>query len=132
MKGKVPMEPIKTRLRYQSPGENLTDSVRTQRAHMAVPILVPTANGPYDSARRPHVTLTVEESTVLQAFAAGKSDKQVRTELRIPLQSFHPLLRDLMEKTGTCDRAGLRVWALHRQRSESRDAERNYKRRRPA
>jgi DNA-binding NarL/FixJ family response regulator len=127
------MEPIKTWLRYQSPGENLTDSVRTQRVQMAVPILVPTANGPYDSAPRPHVTLTVEESTVLQALAAGKSDKQVRTELRIPLQSFHRLLRDLMEKTGTCDRAGLLVWAQrHRQCSDSREAERNYKRRRPA
>jgi DNA-binding NarL/FixJ family response regulator len=127
------MEPIKTWLRYQSPGENLTDSVRTQRVQMAVPILVPTANGLYDSAPRPHVTLTVEESTVLQAFAAGKSDKQVRTELRIPLQSFHRLLRDLTEKTGTHDRAALLVWALrHRQCSDSREAERNYKRGRPA
>jgi DNA-binding NarL/FixJ family response regulator len=127
------MEPIKAWLRCQSLGENLTDSVRTQRVHMAVPILVPTANGSYDSAPRPHVTLTVEESTVLQASAAGKSDKQVRTELRIPLQPFHRLLRDLMEKTGTCDRSGLLVWALqHRKCSDTREAERNHKRRRPA
>jgi DNA-binding NarL/FixJ family response regulator len=72
---------------------------------------------------------------VLRAFAAGKSDKQVRTELHIPLQSFHLLLSDLMEKTGTCDRVGLLVCALRqmqRRCGDSREAERNYKWRRPA
>jgi len=56
--------------------------------------------------------LTAEESMVMRSFAAGKSDKQVRNELRIPLQSFHRLLRDLKEKTRTCDRVGLLMWAL--------------------
>jgi DNA-binding NarL/FixJ family response regulator len=58
--------------------------------------------------------LTGEESMVMRSFAAGKSDKQVRNELRIPLQSFHRLLRDLSEKTRTRDRVGLLMWALRR------------------
>jgi DNA-binding NarL/FixJ family response regulator len=65
-----------------------------------------------DSAPGLHPTFTVEESIVMRAFAAGKSDKQVRIELRIPLQLFHRLLRNLMEKTQTSDGIGLHVWAL--------------------
>lgn len=67
----------------------------------------------------------------MQAFASGKNDKQVCNELRVPLQSFYRLLRNLMEKTGTCDRIGLHVWALRqRQGRDSREAERHYKWRR--
>jgi len=65
-----------------------------------------------DSAPGLHPTFTVEESIVMRAFAAGKSDKQVRIELRIPLQLFHRLLSNLMEKTQTSDGIGLHVWAL--------------------
>lgn len=91
------------------------------------------ANESHDSAGRPPLTFTVEESIVMRAFAAGKSQRQVCSEFHIPLQSFHRLLRNLMEKTGTCDRIGLLVWALRqRQCGDSREAERNYKWKRPA
>ena len=75
---------------------------------------------------------TVEESIVMRAFVAGRSDRQVRTELRIPLQSFLRLVRNLMEKTGTRDRIGLLVWGLRGQCSDRRESERSYKWRRPA
>ena len=78
-------------------------------------------------------TFTVEESIVMQAFAAGKSDKQVRIELHIPLQLFYRLLRNLMEKTQTCDRIGLQVWALRqRQHADSRQTERDCEWKQPA
>jgi DNA-binding NarL/FixJ family response regulator len=72
----------------------------------------PATIGLGDSAPGLHPTFTVEESIVMRAFAAGKSDKQVRIELRIPLQLFHRLLSNLMEKTQTSDGIGLHVWAL--------------------
>jgi DNA-binding NarL/FixJ family response regulator len=83
--------------------------VRTEDRHRQ---LASATNEPHDPAPRPHSAFTVEESIVMRAFAAGKNNKQVCTELRIPLQSFHRLLRNLMEKTGTCDQKGLLVWAL--------------------
>jgi DNA-binding NarL/FixJ family response regulator len=90
-------------------------------------------NGPSNSAIDPHPTFTVEESIVMRAFAAGKGDKEVCIELRIPLQSFNRLLRSLMERTGTHDRTGLQVWALQQRRStDSRQAERSYRWRPPA
>jgi hypothetical protein len=54
----------------------------------------------------------------MRAFAVGKSDKQIRMELRIPLQSFYRLLRDLRDKTGTCDRIGLLEWAMWKRRCD--------------
>src|ERR1700685_2051712 len=54
---------------------------------------------PLNSASGLPARLTVEESAVVRAFAAGKTDKQICSELRIPLQSFYRLLRDLKEKT---------------------------------
>jgi DNA-binding NarL/FixJ family response regulator len=99
--------------------------MKTEERH---PKLSPATNGLRDSA-----PFTVEESIVMRAFAAGKSDKQVSVELRIPLPSFHRLLRNLMEKTGARDWTGIHVWALRqRQRADSREAERDYQWRRPA
>jgi len=86
-----------------------------------------------DSAPILHPMFTLEESIVMQAFAAGKSDKQVCTELRIPLQSFYRLRRSLMEKTQTCDGIGLHVWALRQRRyGDSRRTERDYEWKQPA
>jgi DNA-binding NarL/FixJ family response regulator len=88
---------------------------------------------PGSSAVGPHPAFTVEESIVMQGFAAGKSDKQVRIELHIPLQLFYRLLRNLMEKTQTYDRMGLQVWALRqRQHADSRQTERDYEWKQPA
>jgi len=69
----------------------------------------------------------------MRAFAAGQSDKQLCSDLYIPVQAFYRLRRNLMEKTGTRDSAGLHVWALRQQREggESRRAERHYKWRNP-
>jgi DNA-binding NarL/FixJ family response regulator len=55
---------------------------------------------------------TDEESIVMRAFAAGKSIKQICSELRIPQPLFCRLLRDLMEKTSTRGQAGLLHWVL--------------------
>jgi DNA-binding NarL/FixJ family response regulator len=55
---------------------------------------------------------TEEESIVMRAFAAGKSIKQICSELRIPQPLFCRLLRDLMEKTSTSGQTGLLSWAL--------------------
>ena len=61
---------------------------------------------------------TEEESIVMRAFAAGKSIKQICSELRIPQPLFCRLLRDLMEKTSTRGQTGLLNWALsHKPRS---------------
>jgi DNA-binding CsgD family transcriptional regulator len=82
------------------------------------------------SAARP--LFTAEESIVMRGVSAGKSDKQLCIELRLPLHSFQRLLRDLMAKTGTSDKIGLLVWALRqKQGTDSRENERDYKWRRP-
>jgi len=91
------------------------------------------SNGLRNSAPSVDPTFTIEESIVMLGFASGKSDKQVCSELRIPLQSFHRLLRNLMEKTGACDRTGIHVWALRKKQCpDSRGVERNYPWVRPA
>jgi DNA-binding NarL/FixJ family response regulator len=80
-----------------------------------------------NSTARPEPTLNLEESIVLRAFAAGKSDKQICQELRMVPAAVFEVMRDLEEKTGTRDRAALLVWALRRTQSvDSRKAERNY------
>jgi DNA-binding CsgD family transcriptional regulator len=87
---------------------------------------------PAGSASGPHPLFTVEESIVMRNVSAGKSDKQLCIELRLPLPSFQRLLRDLMAKTGTSDKIGLLVWALRqKQGADSRENERDYKWRRP-
>ena len=89
-------------------------------------------SGPQDSASRPRPLFTSEESILMRGVSAGKSDKQLCIELRLPLQSFQRLLRDLMVKTGTSDKIGLLVWALRqKQGADSRANERDYKWRRP-
>jgi hypothetical protein len=65
---------------------------------------------PHDSALLPPAS-TVEGSIVMRAFAAGKSDKHVCSDLYVPAQLFYRLRRNLMEKTGTRDPVGLYVWA---------------------
>ena len=91
------------------------------------------ASHPSDLPASPPPVFTVEESAVIRAFASGKSDKQVCAELRMPLQSFYRLMRDLKEKTGACDRIALIVWAVrHGPSRDKRESDRDYKWRRPA
>jgi DNA-binding NarL/FixJ family response regulator len=78
-------------------------------------------------AVRPNPTFNLEESIVLRAFAAGKSDKEICQEFRMVPMAVYEVMRDLEQKTGTRDRAGLLVWVLRqRQDIDSRKDERNY------
>jgi DNA-binding NarL/FixJ family response regulator len=89
-------------------------------------------NSPQNSALVPRPMFTVEESIVMRGVSGGKSDKQLCIELRMPLNSFQRLLRDLMVKTRTSDRIGLLVWALRqKQGADCRESDRDYKWRRP-
>jgi DNA-binding CsgD family transcriptional regulator len=93
----------------------------------------PGRNAPGDPAPGRTPRLTVEESAVVRAFASGKTDKQICSELRIPLQAFYRLLRDLKEKTGASDRVGLLVWSLRQGPArDKRESERDYKWRPPS
>lgn len=55
--------------------------------------------------------LTGEEAIVLRALAAGRTETQVRKELRISAGAFFRKMRDMREKTGTVDNISLIVWA---------------------
>lgn len=131
------MESTSTRVRYRL-GDDFTqrlgtESVRALKAGNKNEQLLSTADIPRDSAPGPHPMFTVEESIVMRAVSAGRSDKQVCIAMRMPLRSFQGLLRDLMAKTGTRDRIGLLVWAVReRLGGDSRESERHYKWRRPA
>jgi DNA-binding CsgD family transcriptional regulator len=130
------MESTSTRVRYRS-GDNFTERLLTERgqtseaeeSHVQRRV---NAAAPQGSGTGPRPMFTVEESIVMRAVSGGKSDKQVCIALRMPLHSFQGLLRDLMAKTGTCDRVGLLVWAVReRQGGDSREFERHYKWKRP-
>lgn len=72
------------------------------------------ANKVQPSVRRADPSFTAEEAILLRALVGGKTDKQICSELRIPLGLFHRLLRDLCEKARVADRLSLIVWALQR------------------
>jgi hypothetical protein len=80
------------------------------------------------SASQPYPTFTGEEAIVLRALAAGKSDGQACSDLRMPLKSFRRLLRDLCEKTGTADHLALLTWVLQQMKSCDRRAEERHER----
>jgi DNA-binding CsgD family transcriptional regulator len=66
--------------------------------------------------RRPSVfrldpTLTGEEAIVLRALAAGRTETQVRKELRMSAVALFRKMRDMREKTGSVDNTSLIVWA---------------------
>jgi DNA-binding CsgD family transcriptional regulator len=60
---------------------------------------------------RPDSTLTSEEGIVLRALIAGKTEKQVRADLRISGALFLRLMRGMREKTGAPNNLSLLVWA---------------------
>ena len=55
--------------------------------------------------------LTGEEAIVLRALAGGQTDTQVCKQLRMAVATFHRIMRDMREKTGTADNVSLIVWA---------------------
>jgi hypothetical protein len=66
-------------------------------------------------------TLNGEECMVLRALVSGKSDKEVRTSLRISATGFLRLLYVIRLKTRTFTRPSLLSWATyHIQRGDRR------------
>ena len=62
----------------------------------------------------------------MRALVAGKTDKEIRTDLRLTAISFHRLMGDLRQKTGTVTNLSLTIWAQRRmkncdQRMNTRD-----------
>jgi DNA-binding CsgD family transcriptional regulator len=131
------MHSAHTQPQYRS-GSSVTghltrNNARLPAAKGSSPQPASSAKSTPDSGSGSRPLFTVEESIVMRGVSAGKSDKQVCIELRLPLHSFQRLLRDLMAKTGTSDKIGLLVWALRqKQGADSRENERDYKWRRPA
>ncbi len=78
-------------------------------------VLVFNANGAAVSRADP--TFTSEEAIVLRALIAGKTDKQVCSDLRMTLNSYVRLVRELREKTGTTSNLSLVVWAQRRMKN---------------
>jgi hypothetical protein len=75
---------------------------------------------------RPDPAFTMEERIVMRALVAGKTDKEIRTDLRLTAISFHRLMGDLRQKTGTDTNLSLTIWAQRRmkncdQRMNTRD-----------
>ena len=56
-------------------------------------------------------TLTGEESIVLRALAAGRTDRQICNDLRMVPTTFLLTMREIRKKTGTADNPSLIVWA---------------------
>jgi DNA-binding CsgD family transcriptional regulator len=52
-----------------------------------------------------------EEAIVLRALVAGRTDKQVRKELRMSAPAFYGLMRNIRDKTGAVDNTSLLRWA---------------------
>ena len=66
---------------------------------------------------RPDPTFTSEETIVMRALVAGKTDKQICNNLRLTTNLFHRLMRDLREKTGTDNNLSLTIWAQRRMKN---------------
>jgi hypothetical protein len=112
----------RTQLRYGS-RDNFTERMSTDRMRAPEPKgegTEPISAG--DDVQGTHgdtsPIFTNEESIVIRSVSAGKCDKQLCIELRMPLQAFQGLLCDLMAKTGTTDRIGLLIWATRRKQGQ--------------
>jgi DNA-binding NarL/FixJ family response regulator len=66
---------------------------------------------------RPDPAFTMEERIVMRGLVAGQTDKEIRNTLRLPANSFHRLMRDLREKTGTDTNLSLTIWAQRRMKN---------------
>ena len=56
-------------------------------------------------------TLTSEESIILRALAAGRTDRQVCNDLRMDPTIFLSMMREMRQKIGTSDNVSLIAWA---------------------
>jgi DNA-binding CsgD family transcriptional regulator len=59
-------------------------------------------------------SLTSEESIILRALAAGRTDRQVCNDLQMDPPTFLRMMREMREKIGTRDNVALVVWAKRR------------------
>lgn len=55
--------------------------------------------------------MTGEEAIVMRALAAGRTDRQVRKQLRMTAAAFFRTMSDMRHKTGAADNTSLVVWA---------------------
>jgi DNA-binding CsgD family transcriptional regulator len=55
--------------------------------------------------------LTNEESIILRALAAGRTDRQVCNDLRMEPTKFLSMMREMRQKIGTLDNLSLVAWA---------------------
>lgn len=56
-------------------------------------------------------TLTSEESIILRALAAGRTDRQVCNDLPMDPTTFLSRMREMRQKIGTSDNVSLIAWA---------------------
>ncbi len=62
-------------------------------------------------------TLTSEEAIVLRSLAAGKTDRQVCSDLHMAPDTFLLMMRNVREKTSTASNLSLREWAQERMKT---------------
>jgi DNA-binding NarL/FixJ family response regulator len=55
--------------------------------------------------------LNNEESIILRALAAGRTDRQVCNDLRMEPTTFLSMMREMRQKIGTSDNLSLIAWA---------------------
>jgi hypothetical protein len=55
--------------------------------------------------------LSNEESMILRALAAGRTDRQVCNDLRMEPTAFLLMMREMRQKIGTSDNVSLVAWA---------------------
>jgi DNA-binding CsgD family transcriptional regulator len=55
--------------------------------------------------------LNSEESIILRALAAGRTDRQVCNDLRMDPTIFLSMMREMRQKIGTSDNVSLIAWA---------------------
>jgi hypothetical protein len=53
----------------------------------------------------------------MRALVAGKTGKEICANLRLPANSFHRVMRDLRDKTGTDTNLSLTIWAQRRMKN---------------
>jgi DNA-binding NarL/FixJ family response regulator len=77
-------------------------------------------------------TLTSDESIVLRALAAGRTDRQVCNDLRMDPTTFLLMMRVMREKIGTSDNVSLIEWAKQRMKGVDRRIDKPDRSARPA
>jgi len=84
------------------------------------------------SAFRLAPTLTSQDSIVLRALAAERTDRQVCNDLRIEPTTFLLIMREMREKIGAADNVSLIEWAKQRMKGVDQRIDKTDNVRRPA